>query len=232
MSKELDKETYTKAEAAELIREATEEVTEKAEVTAIIAEMSDVEKSYYNGLSDEAKGEFLYASAEDRGVAITKATEDDAVVYIAKNGDEYRKSDDPRLIKMAKERDADRAEMLKRDIEIDNARLTKLAETEYQNLAGDVETRVAIIKSVESIKDEEKRTAALTALKAQNAKLAKSFETVGHGGAPNLESENATKELDTLTKQYQKDHRVENYFDAYDVVAKANPELYNKAVNS
>lgn len=225
---ELNKEQYSKAEVLEIIRESVEKSEEKAEVAELIAGMTDVEKSYLSTLSGDAKSEFIFADQSQRSVAIEKAHSDDPVVYTAKDGSEYRKSDDPRLIQMAKDRETDREELVKAKVARESDRLEKLAEGEYKHLAGDLETRKAIIKAAEGIADETVRKSALDSLKAQAEQLEKSTQTIGAGGE--FKTSDAQVELDNLAKKHQEAHPEVDYYDAYDIVATANPALHKRAV--
>ena len=187
-------------------------------------------------LDDDKRAEFLAKTLDERKVvldkAIAKAQDNDPVVYTAADGTEYRKSDDSRLVKMAKDRDEDRKDLIKSNAVNENARLTKIAEDDLAHLPGDMATRVALIKSVESIPDEKQRSSAMDALKAQNSKLSPAFKTVGAGRAPEFDSvakDGAETKLDELAKVYATEKGV-NYYDAYDVVSKANPQLVATAI--
>ena len=204
-----------------------------------IAAMSGVHKSHFDGLpNDAAKDKFIAAdiSARDAMISLAKAAETEAnpIVYTAVDGTEYRKSDDPRLVAMAKGRDEDRRESQALRATAIDADLTRRAEGEFANLPGDLETRKSLIKAVDGIADEAQRTAATAALKAQNAKLHSAFETVGTSATPSdVEKANDRKgaeaELDRLAKAHQEEKKVD-YYTAYDEVSKANPDLLRKAI--
>lgn len=228
---DLKKEQYTKAEVAELIRKEAEEINEKVEVAELVAEMTDAEKSLYKSLSGEAKDEFLFMDSAQRADKVAKAQDSDPVVYTATDGTEYRKSAGEALISMAKGRDQDRKDLVELQKGRDEDRITKMAEVDLKYLPGELATRVALIKSVESITDETQRTAAMDALKAQNASMMKAMEEFGTSEGLTLVKGDAQEQLEGMAKTYQKDHPDVNSVDAYNKVAEANPDLYAKAVN-
>ena len=202
-----------------------------------IATMNDAQKSHYNGLDDTAKSAFIEKSVEDRQAEVdnvTKAREvADPVVYTAPDGTDFRKSDDPRLVQMAKDRDEDRKNLAKERARNEHARLEKAAESEYANLPGSVETRIALIKSAEGIEDEKQRDEALAALKAQSTRLGKSLETIGVAGQHDLtkaaDATSADAELNRLAKELAQKEGID-FYDAYERVSDSNPDLLTKAV--
>lgn len=210
----------------------------KAQVATLtaVAALTGAHKTHYDSLDDDGKSDFLKLDndAKDEAIKAAEAQKDaaDPVVYTAKNGDVFKQSDDPRLVAMAKERDAEREENIRLQKQAKDDALTKRAETELANLPGDIEVRKALLESAESIKDEETRKGAVAALKAQNARLGAAFTTVGAGGQPvekTGDSNESIQELDRLAKE-RAAKEGENYYTAYEKVAEANPELYAKAV--
>lgn len=191
--------------------------------------LNDQEKAFYAGLDTKAQEAFIAKSDSERKAQIELSKADNAVVYTADDGTEFRKNDDQRLVKMAKENDENRRELAKAREEKENSVLEKRAETELQYLPGDVKTRAAILKSVEGIKDEATRKAALDVLKAQNEGMSKAFKETGTS-VVNEHIGNASKELDNLAKNYAKEHSV-SYLQAYEFVKNQNIELYKRALN-
>jgi hypothetical protein len=230
----------------EELKKALEKVetlqAELAKSTAINS-MTDVHKQYFDSLDesieDDLRKSFIEASTEQRDVVVKEAQakieKAKEVVYTAVDGTEYTKADDPRLVKMAKDRDEDRKEHILLQKAAEDAEITKQAETELANLPGDLEVRKALVKSVNSIEDADTRQKALDALKAHNAKLHTAFETVGAAGTVNIEKAIADKQaaadkLDELAKARAAE-KGENFYDAYAKVSEDNPELRTKAVN-
>lgn len=219
------------AQAEELAKAQAEATKFKA-----LAEMTDAQKAHYEKLDDEGKQAFIAKSADDRqkdvDAAVAKADEDDPVVYKSDKGVEFRKSDDPRLVEMAKQADEDRKARVAAEKRVAEQDLRKRAEDEFAHLPGTVEHRMELIKAAEGIEDEDARKGAIAALKAQNDSMATAFKTAGVGGV-SPEAGSSENELDTLAKKYQEEHEGVTYAQAYDAVLKTERgrELYAKSVN-
>lgn len=200
-----------------------------------VGSLNDVQKAHFETLDETAQDAFLAKSAEDRQAvvdAIAKnAADADPVVYTTTAGLELRKSAGEAMIAMAKSNDAIAKENADLRKSAADEALRKRAETDLKHLPGDVETRMALIKSVDGIADETQRTAAMDALKAQNAAMAKAFETVGHGGTAPTNS--ATDQLDALAKKHQEANAGMSFAKAYDAVLEtpAGQDLYAQSLN-
>lgn len=161
--------------------------------------LTDAEKAYYANLDDKSKVDFLKMDVGARSNILQKAADADPVVYTAEDGEEFRKSDDPRMVKMAKDRDEDRkiakAEREKRE----SLELSKRADDELNALPGSTGAKVALLKAVGGIKDEAILKEINTLLTAANTGLAKSFETRGTGMPA---SGSAEEQLENLAKSY------------------------------
>ena len=231
-------EKLAKAEA-DLVK-ANEKIAkaeaESARATAVSA-LSDIEKTHFNGLADDAKTAFLAKSADGRKAeidAVSKAAADgDPVVYKTRKGTEIRKSAGEALLAIAK--DADEQAKLNEELAKKNAEneLRKRAGELLPNLPGTVETRMDILRSVDSISDVEKRKAAMESLSAQNAAMAGVTKTVGAAGAAaSGDADDApTAKLDKLAKKHSEDNKVP-YAKAYDAVLKTKEgaDLYAASV--
>lgn len=234
-SKETTMDLKQALEELQKQKDQVAELTKKLESSTALAALTDVEKSFHSTLDDAAKAAFLAKSAEDRKSEVEKfeknRTDANPVIYTAEDGSEYRKNDDARLVQMAKDRDADRKKLIKMMADTADADIRKRAETDLANFPGTVATRAAILKQVEGIRDEKEREEAIKALKAQNARLGKSLETVGtqEGGTDPVGKSEANAELDKKAKALAAEKNI-SYYDAYDQVSKAEPELYAKAV--
>lgn len=203
-------------------------------------EMNDAQKAHFDGidkaLDDDKRAEFLKASPAERQAVIDeiakRADEEDKVVFTAKDGTEYRKSDDPRLTAMAKQND-EQAETLKTATKrAEDADFTKRAETELNHLPGTIETRTALLKAAESIADEGERKSAVEALHAQNTAMGVAFENAGVQVTEEPTEDSAEGKLEVLAKKHAEDHKV-TYEAAYAAVLET-PEggtLYAKSVD-
>ncbi|KFH18429.1 hypothetical protein ELZ19_06710 [Brucella abortus] len=201
-----------------------------------VAALNDAEKAHFNTLKGDDADGFLAKSADERKAAIeavAKAAEgDDPVVYTTMDGVALRKSAGEAFISMAKSNDALRKRLDESESAREQAALEKRAEDELAHLPGDVKARAALLKAAEGIEDEAQRTAAVAALKAQNAAMKGAFETRGHAvgkAAPGSPDE----ELENLVKEHMEKNAGTSYEVAYDAVLKTKrgEELYAKTLN-
>ena len=202
------------AEATAAIAKAdatSAELKKQLDTANAVAALSDVEKAHYNSLDADAQPVWLAKSADERKGDLAKAAEADAVVYTAADGSVFRKSDDPRLVAMAKDRDADRAEIAKAKEAAETAEFTKVANSDYVALPGDEVARVALAKAVSTITDEKVRGDVNTMLKSQASALAKTGETVGTVSTPvetGVAKADAQAKLDGLAKAHAEANKV------------------------
>lgn len=157
-----------------------EKVNKELEVSKKVSSLNDEEKAYYEKLDDDGKTAFLEKSSDDRTEEVAKSKEDDEVVYKDLEGNEYRKSDDPRVVAAVKRADKATEKLEKKDEELVNERLEKRAKEELPNLPGEDKVKVAVLKAVDGIEDEDLRKGALELLKSHNAAVTKASETRGH----------------------------------------------------
>ncbi len=235
--KEIDMpDTKTAAEIQKAADEKLAKVQAQLDTANKVNALGIVAKAHYDTLNDDGKSDFIAKSADEQTEivkAAKQAAEDkDPVIYKAADGSEFRKSDDPRLVAMAKQGDVDRKENIalrKTNAEIV---LRKRAQDELSNLPGSVESHMALLKSVDSITDETQRNEALAALKSQNTSVGKSFETVGETTVLKSAAGSPGAELEELSKAYADKHNVDTA-KAMDEVLKTvkGAELYAKSVN-
>ncbi len=208
-------------------------------VAKAYGELTDVQKAHYNTLDEAGKTSYLAKSATERQAVvddIAKAAGDkDPVVYKSADGTEFRKSDDPRLVELAKGRDEDRKELAKSRAANEQAGFEKRAQDTLPNLPGTVQVRAAIVKALDGISDEVIRKAAFESIQAGDKVLSKAFQNLGHGGAPVIAKGDTDKaaaedELDQLAKAHVVANPTVDYFTAYEIVSKANPEVLKRAV--
>lgn len=230
------------------LAKALERIEAGNKETRELALMSDVEKAHYLTLTGDEASAYLAKSSTER-VEIAKALDDtttepetvekgeDPVVYTTLSGHAIRKSDGATALTLAKEADEDKKARALEKAASDRLRIEKRAKDEFGDLPGETATHVAIIKALEGIKDEPTRTAAFAVLKAKAPAFTQATGPVGVVGSPEEIAKgnhraHATAELDRLAKAYVADsgNDVSDYFDAYDVVASANPQLLEAAV--
>lgn len=173
-----------------------EEMGEALKKANAIIALSATERAHFDKCDDAGKEAFLKMDAKVRSSEIAKAADADPVIYTSDSGEEFRKSDDPRLVKMAKQGDEDR-KVAKAEREAREAMvLAKRAEDELGNLPGEVTMKSAVLKAIDTITDESVRKAAGEMLKAANDSLEDSF--VPRGTAKGADA--PTNKLEQLTK--------------------------------
>ena len=224
---------------ADAVKKSLEDLQADNARLAVLATMTDVEKGYHASLDDAGKAEFLAKSAADR-VTIAKAAEvnkaaADPVIFKSADGQEFRKSDDPRLVSMAKQMDADRKELAISKAAAQNAAFAKTANEDFKYLPGDESVRIALAKAVDGIADETLKAGALAALKAHNAKMAPAFKNVGAGGQGSSDTDDgsaaqADAELDALAKSIAAKDGI-SYYDAYEKAGVQKPDLLKRAIS-
>lgn len=190
-----------------------------------LAGLNAVERAHYDTLGEDAKSGFLSKSREDRMQDISKASERNEVVYTDIEGTEYTKSDDPRMVSLAKRND----ELIKKSradqLELEKAELRKRVESDFSHLPGTIEDNMEMLKAIESIPDEEVRKRSIESLKAQNSAMTKVYTTVGTSAQPTETS--AQGKLEKMAKDHAEKHST-TYEIAYSKVltTTAGRELY------
>ena len=161
-------------------------LTKRAERAEALASLPEAHRVYAKslGTSDEVDS-FIASSETERNTTVAKAAESNAIVYTSMDGTSYRKNDDSRLVKMAREMDEEKKKRMKMEQEAYKADLEKRA-AELAHIPGDLNARVALLKGIDSLQAEE-RAVAVSALKAQNDRLGKSFQTIGTSSAPSAD---------------------------------------------
>jgi hypothetical protein len=187
--------------AAELVAVSPEDhdaVTKRAERAEAVVGLSGAHRAHFDSLEKSKQGEFLTLGPEQRDALITEAAAADKVVYKADDGSIYKKSDDVRLVALAKKSDEDRQARVAAETKVEKSDLTKRAEM-FKNLPGTVEERSALLKAIDGIKDEKARDEALKTLKVADAALGKNFVEIGDKSTPN-----ADVDADTVVKAIAK----------------------------
>lgn len=177
-------------------------LTKRAERAEKVANLSDAHRAYFKGLRAEDAEAFLAADDFDRDGLIQKANEANKVVYTAADGTVYRKSDDPRLVKMAQQVDASERARRQSEEVAKRADLEKRA-SELTHIPGDLDTHIALLKGIDSL-PEDQREKALAGLKAQNERLGKSFLQVGHNGNEGIDSDEVLDPIEKIATEIAK----------------------------
>ena len=182
--------------AAEAVQKQLEELTKANERQGQILKLSPEQRAHFDALEGDAADEFL--KAEDKDAIVKNAADSDPVVYKSLDGDEFRKSDDPRLVKAAQR--ADKAEKAVAEAELVAKRndLVKRAGEELAHLTGELTAKADLLGAVDSL-PVEKREAVVAILKSKDAGMQKAFETLGTADA-GADADSPAAKLDTLAK--------------------------------
>ncbi len=232
--------TQPAEEAVPMPEKKNDDTAKSAEVIALekqlaesrlIAELTDAQKAHYETLKGKAQPAFLAKSADERDADVKAAKLADDVVFKSADGTIYRESDDPRMVQLAKDRDADRSELAKERQVRRDAEYAKRATDEFGHLTGEDATKVALLKSVAEITDEELRGKVEAMLKAHDAGIAELLKTRGTtgGGSPGAASPH--EKLEALAREHAKAQNV-TFEKAYAAVVDTTEgkELYAKHI--
>lgn len=163
-------------------------VEKRAERAEAIADLSVDQLTYVKGLDAAGQDAFLAMGPAKRDDAVSKAAEAataaDPVVYESDSGQVYRKSDDMRLVEMAKERDSDRKELAESRALSKRQDLEKRATNGMNHFKGDIATKASLLGAIDGIEDADVRKAALSLVEDADSALSKAFETLGVSDAP------------------------------------------------
>lgn len=193
-----------------------------------LASLTDAEKVVYAKADEKGKAEWLKKSSAERAAEILKAADSDPVVYKAADGTEFKKSDDPRLVAMAKRNDDQAKDLAVEKAAREDATFAKRAGTELAHLKGTEKAKISLLKSVDRITDETERKEVAEILKAADAVMKGTFKKLGSGG-DNAETD-ANTQIETLAKKYQEANPSVTYATAYSEVLKTEEgkRLYNE----
>lgn len=199
--------------AKEKLEKQNAELTAKNERLSKVAKLSGNVKAHFDKLTDEAEQTaFLELTPEAQKAEVDKIekakTDQNPVVYTDDRGAEYRKSDDPRLVQMAKDSDADRKALKKSEDAREKDDLEKRAGEMLPFLPGTIEHRAGLLKAAEAIEDEDTRKAGIAALKAGNDANDPAFKTLGSGGGGEVVDGSAEQQLDKMAADLAKKENI------------------------
>lgn len=185
-----------KNEAARIEELEAENKTLKA-----LSEMTDAEKVHYRKLDDASKAKFIAKSADERKAVIKAADDEDPIVHTCSDGTVFRKSDDPRLVAMAKRADEAETRAAKRDAELRAERLQKRAAEELGKLPQKDGGAAYVLKAIEDGDGTDaEKAAAMEMLKAANEAAAGNYNPVGTSNGGDDDSDPLAK-LDRMANK-------------------------------
>lgn len=227
MTKQTDAATNDQA----VNKQELDDLKKRNERLAQIVKLSPEQRAHFDKLPEPEQDEFLSKSSDERDAVLKNLRDSDPVVFKSTDGTEYRKSDDPRLVQMAKQADADRQELAKERAIAKRRDLEKRGTELFKNMKGESALKAELLGAVESIENEDTRGKVTEMLKQHDANLGKAFERVGSTDAPNSEGDTPSDQIDALAKAYAEKHSVD-ITKAYDEVLKTDEgkALYAKHI--
>lgn len=183
------------------INKAAEEklVAEKARADraeAVVA-LSPEQRAHFDALDTAGQDEFLKAA--DKDAIVKNAQASDPVVHTDLDGNQYRKSCDPTVLRLVKSNDELRKSAARAEKLAKRAEFVKRAGEELAHVTGDAEAKADLLEAVASLPTE-KQAPVLAILKSKDAGMQKAFETVGTSDDGNGEGASAESKLNAIAK--------------------------------
>ncbi len=161
--------------AESVVNEELETLKSQLATAERLAELNDADKAYLKGLSEDDKATFIALDADGRQSELAKAADADAVVFTSEDGTEYRKSDDSRLINLAKASDKEKK---KRQMLEEEAMKVDLEKRAAELPLGKTAGVVSLVKAIDLLPTEEQGPA-LDLLKSHLGDLSKVTKSLG-----------------------------------------------------
>ena len=196
----------------ESVEKKLDELTKENETLKAGTKLTGEQKEYFDSLKDDEKEEFI--KAENKDEIIAKSKEEDKVIYTAKDGKEYRKSDGEEAIKNIKKYDELQEKVEKLEQEKSQDELEKRAEATFPNIKGSKKVKAILLKAIDDEKDEEIQKELKDTLKSCNDTIKNITSFVGSGGEESKGYTDAEKEYDEAVAKYMKDNNIKKKFEA------------------
>lgn len=222
-------------EAAEQVKTLTSErddAVAKADRFEKIVGLPPDQRAHFDSLDKADQDAFLGFSAEQRTGELAKAADANPVIYTSKTtGTEFRKSDSPQVIELAKQNDALADRLAKSENDRAQTLLEKRAASELEHWKGTNLAKAELLRAVDGIANEELRKEVGEMLKAQTLGFAELTKTRGTSAVPS-DGGSAFERFNELAKSYAEKHSVS--MEAASVAVLDTPEgqqLYNESVD-
>jgi len=222
-----DKDAAKKQKEFDDMKKSLDSVSAQLKKAQALAELSDTEKEFYKSLDTDKQETFLSKSAGDRTQEVEMIKAADPVVYTSDDGEVFRKSDNDKMVSMAKKYD-EAIRMAKSEREAaEHVRFEKRASDEMPSIAGEQSAKVAFYKHIDGASEEVKGFASAM-VKAHNELMTKAGTMQGTAAGSDDSGADAGEKLIKMAKAHAKEHDVE-YEAAYVAVCEQNPDLYEQA---
>ncbi len=173
-----------------------------------MAELTDGQKSFYKDLGESEQESFLQLDKDGRQVEVDKAKADNPVVYKSpRTGREYRKDSNSEVLEAVKSADeAWKIATDERELRKDGELSKRAAKLKF--VKGKDEVKVALLKAIDGIEDEDLRKGALEIVEAANSGIEQAFERRGTAFGADPEAVDAEAKLEKMAEEYKKTHDV------------------------
>ena len=191
------------AEGNAVIQKQLDAEKARADRAEKMSELTDAQKAHFSGLEKGEQEKFLQLDKDGRQGEVEKATAADPVVYKSpKSGREYLKSCSPELLEAVKS--ADEAwELAKSERDLrESGELSKRAE-KLKFVKGKEDVKVALLRAIDGIEDDELRKGALEIVEAANSGMKQAFEKRGTASGVDIDSD-AEAKYEKLSQEYAK----------------------------
>lgn len=212
-------------------QEEHDKVVKQLAVQTAINSLSVMTKGHYDTLTTQAaKDSYLAKSETERTLDVELAKSADPVVYTTDSGQVFLKSDDNRMVVMAKQHDVAMRQLATTTEANQALTFGKRAQTELSHLPGDEAGKTALLKAVSGIEDETIRKSVEATLKGADSNSAYAFKTYGNEGQDNEIAKSANEQLDTvIAKRADTDGISEAAATELVMQTREGQTLYNKA---
>lgn len=195
---EMSQKNENAVEISEAVQGQLDELTAKNERLSAVVSLSSEQRAHFDTLKGDDADAFL--KAEDKDAIVKNAAADDPVVHTDLDGNEYRKSADPAIVRLVKSNDELRKQALANEAIAKRAELTKRASDELGHLSGDESAKADLLGAVDGLPTE-KREAVLAILKSKDAGMQKAFTEVGTADSGNGAGADAEAKIQTIAKR-------------------------------
>lgn len=187
----------------------TVELEKRAQAAEAVAKLSPEARKFHDELPEADRAAFALLGQPEQAAAIKRAEASRSVVYKALDGTEYTEKDDPRLVRLSKQADERELELRAEKSARERETYAKRAGLELSNYPGEVETtKSALLKSVDTIKDEAVRKSVLEMLKAGDKALSGVFKSSGTSAGALDGEDDPEGELDRMADKIEKEQKV------------------------
>lgn len=195
------KVTKQENDAAKTVADQELELTQKRaeRLEAVVALKAD-QREHFDGLDSEGQDTFLAKSDSERETVLKNVRAADPVVYTDSEGNEFRKSCDPTVLRLVKSNDDLRKQAAEDRQIAKRADFEKRATTELAHLPGELVEKADLLEAVSSLSGDSLE-AVMRILKSKDRNMEAATKRLGTIGSP--EGASAEEQIDAISKRLQ-----------------------------